>query len=180
MSKRKIPMSCLGPAALAQIRATGYDVDKQIRKEQAGARFKKGAPAGPLNFMSRDSKFGVSAKDQRTMDGIVFDSKLEMNAYRVLRDRGVKFDRQIEFTIQERFEHDGKIIRPIKYVADFKVYALDGTPFIIDTKGMITPDCKLKLKLMLAQGNEVHCVKTLGELTTFLAEHNCLPASVNA
>lgn len=169
-------MSCLGPAALAQIRATGYDVDKQIQKEQAGARFKKGGVAGaPLNFMSRDSKFGVSAKDQRTMDSIVFDSKLEMNAYRTLRELGVKFDRQIEYTIQERFKHDGKVIRPIKYVADFKVYSASGEGFILDTKGMITPDCRLKIKLLLAQGHVVNLISTLTELHKFLVGHGCIP-----
>lgn len=109
------------------------------------------------------------------MDGIVFDSKLEMNAYRMLRDYGVKFDRQVEFVLQEGFytpapEH--KHIRPIKYVADFKIYTPSGT-FIVDTKGMITPDCKLKLKMMLSQGNPVKCIGNLGELSQFLVENGC-------
>lgn len=109
------------------------------------------------------------------MDGIVFDSKLEMNAYRVLRDYGIKFDRQVEFTLQEGFytpPPDRKHVRPIKYVADFRVYT-PGGEFIVDTKGIITPDCKLKLKMMLAQGNPVHCIANLRELAEFLVERGC-------
>lgn len=168
--KRKIPMSCLGPAALAQIRATGYDVDKQIAREQAGKRL-----SGLSVLIPRDNKYGVSVKDERTMDGIVFASKLEMNAYRYLRDLGVVFERQIPFVLMDGFEHAGKKVQPIRYVCDFKVRANDGQEFIIDTKGVITADCKLKLKLMLSQGHEVHCVGSVNAIAQFLHEHNCIP-----
>ena len=172
--KRKIPMSCLGPRALEQIRAAGYDVDRQIARERSGSRKLAGAP---MSFLSRDSKYGVSKKDDRTLDGIVFDSKLEMNAYRYLRDLGVAFERQIPFVLMEGFEHEGKKVQPIRYVCDFQVKSLDGTSFIVDTKGVITPDCRLKLKLMLSLGHKVHCVGSVAALAAFLHEHNCIPVT---
>lgn len=170
-SKRRIPLSCLGPAAIAQIRATGFDVDKQIQKEQAGHRLQRPVTS-PSNF-SRDNKYGVSAKDQRTFNGIVFDSKFEMNAYRFLLERGVEFERQVEFVLQEGFRHDGKWIRPIKYIADFKVRGNAGW-HIIDTKGMMTDTFLVKKKMMLAQGHVINCIKNLGDLATFLVAHGCL------
>lgn len=169
---RGIPVSCLGPGALAQVRQQGYDVDKLLARERGGSRGKSKGVNVAASFLSRDNKFGVSAKDQRTLDGIVFDSKLEMNAYRFLKERGITFTRQVEFIIQEKFQHEGRCIRPIKYLADFCIEQSDGGRLIVDTKGMITPDCKLKLKLLLAQGVVVHCVGSLTELAKLLVEQN--------
>lgn len=163
-------MSCLGPKALDQIRATGYDVDKQIAREQAGKRAR-----GLSVLIPRDNKYGVSAKDERTLDGIVFASKLEMNAYRYIRDLGVVFERQVPFVLMEGFEHSGKKVLPIRYVCDFVVQANDGQKFIIDTKGVLTAECRLKLKLMLSLGHVVHCVRSVGAIAQFLHEHNCVP-----
>ena len=42
---------------------------------------------------------------------------------------------------------------------------------MIDMKGAITKECRIKLKLMLAQGHFVHCLKTVGELLQFLMDH---------
>lgn len=166
-------MRYLGEAAREQLRKQGYDVDGQLRKEQAAANRKSGRSSP--EFLRRDSKYGVSAKDMRTLDGICFDSKFEMNAYRMMRDGEVTFDRQVEFVLQPRFEADGKVIRPIKYEVDFLVYALDGKRYLVDTKGVTTREFLLKQKMMLAQGHRVHCIKTLGALMVFLMEHDCYP-----
>jgi len=102
-------------------------------------------PAGKTN------KFNVSKKEDRTTDGIVFDSKQEMLVYQWLKESGVKMERQITYELQPRFELNGVKYRPIEYRADFRVL-VDGptgpVEYVIDVKGMRLPDYKLKLKMM--------------------------------
>ena len=87
-------------------------------------------------------KYNVSAADDRTCDGITFDSKKEMKYYQKLKlekEAGEVLDiwRQIPF----RFPDD-------KYVCDFVVFRKDGTIDVVDVKGYRTPEYKRKVKLM--------------------------------
>ena len=170
MSKlRRVPLSCLGPKAIDQLRRQGFDVDTQLQREQkARARW-----LGLIHpdVVTRMHKYGVSAKDQRTLDGIVFDSKLEMHAYRLLQERGISFRRQVEFELSPAFQHEGRAVRSIRYVADFELRGAPDSPHLVDMKGMLTKECRLKLKLMLAHGHVVHCLKSAGELLQFLMDH---------
>lgn len=91
-----------------------------------------------------------------TVDGIVFDSKVEAEYYELLKlekgTGGVKdFDIQPVFELQPKYTHEGKTIQPIKYIADFTVYNSDGTVEIVDIKGMETPVFKLKAKMFRYQ-----------------------------
>ena len=54
--------------------------------------------------------------------------------------------RQVKFTLQDKFQYRGKIIRAIEYVADF-VYEADGL-IIEDVKGYRTPEYKIKAKML--------------------------------
>lgn len=86
------------------------------------------------------------------IDDIQFDSKAEGEYYKILRQQLLNneikdFSLQPEFELQPPFEMDGKKIRAIKYIADFKVIQHDGTEQIIDIKGMETTDFKLKKKM---------------------------------
>jgi hypothetical protein len=86
------------------------------------------------------------------IDGIAFDSKIEGEYYRHLKqqqeDGKIKeFELQPIFTLQEGFRKNGKYYRPILYIADFKVYDNDGSIQIIDVKGFETADFKIKRKL---------------------------------
>lgn len=159
-SKRRIPLSCLGPAALQQLRAAGFAVDQQLQREQAAVRRKQDTGV-PFN------KFGVSAREQRTLDGIVFASKLEMTVYRFLKINSIPFTRQPEIVLQEAFEHEGKKIRPVRYIGDFEV-KLGDVSYLIDTKGVRTPLFAMKEKLLLRMGRPVCCIQSIGQLLTLL------------
>lgn len=58
-------------------------------------------------------------------DGIIFDSELEMRYYRdVIKPKYLSgeisyYELQKKYILQEKFEHNGKSVLPITYVADF-------------------------------------------------------------
>lgn len=99
------------------------------------------------------SKYHVSAKEARTYDGIVFDSKAEMEYYRdvVLPKYHTgeieSFELQKPFVLQPGFRRDGKSVRAITYVCDFYLIYKEGHTEVIDVKGMATPEAKLKRKM---------------------------------
>lgn len=99
----------------------------------------------------RNSKY--NAKKTET-DGIRFDSALEGKYYLHLKELQAKgevtrFEMQPSFILQEGFtDAYGVKHYPIKYVADFLVYySGDRPPVVVDVKGMVTTDFKLKRKL---------------------------------
>lgn len=101
------------------------------------------------------NKYRVSAKEARTYDNIVFDSKAEMEYYRDVVLPGVaakeikSYELQKSFLLQPGFEHGFKKERSIKYVCDFYIKYKNGKTDVIDIKGMPTPEAKLKRKLFL-------------------------------
>lgn len=84
---------------------------------------------------------------------IKFDSKKEKafftgSLYPLLKTRFIKdLELQPVFELQPKYKKDGKTIRAIKYIADFKVTYADGDVRIYDVKGMRTEIFKLKSKL---------------------------------
>ena len=85
-------------------------------------------------------------------DGITFDSKDESLYYQALKDMknngSIKdFELQPKFLLQEGFEKDGKKYKPIKYIADFRVINNNDSFYVVDIKGMLTTEFKIKLKL---------------------------------
>lgn len=101
------------------------------------------------------SKYNVDTKDteKRTHDGIVFDSVMEMKFYRdvlcPLVESGdvVYYELQKPYELQPKFEHDGKKVNPITYVADFFIRYKDGHEEVVDTKGCPDSSALLKRKL---------------------------------
>lgn len=88
------------------------------------------------------------------IDGITFDSLIESRFYTYLKDQKknghVKsFDLQPEFILLDKYKHNGKIIQPIKYKADFRVIWNDGSEWIVDIKGgdNLTQEFRLKKKM---------------------------------
>lgn len=92
---------------------------------------------------------------QTIVDGITFHSKKEASYYsnlKLLQKTGevITFDHQISFTLFEGFKLNGKsIMRPVKYILDFKVKYKSGETKYIDTKGYLTPLAQVKLKWMM-------------------------------
>ena len=104
------------------------------------------------------SKYNVDAdKAKRTYDGIVFDSVLEMKYYRdvvlpLARSGEIThYELQKEYTLQPKYIHDGKSIRPITYVADFYIEYADGRTEVVDTKGCADSVAKIKRKMFMYQ-----------------------------
>ena len=106
-----------------------------------------------MNYIER-SKFNVT-KDisKRSHNGTVFDSVLEMRYFRDVLcpkvDSGdiVSYELQKPYELQPKFSRCGKIVLPIKYVADFFIVYNDGHEEVIDTKGCPDSVALLKRKL---------------------------------
>lgn len=100
------------------------------------------------------TKFNVDKDvDGRSMDGIVFDSALELRYYRdvllPLVESGdvVEYELQRPYELQPKFVHDGRTVQAIKYVADFYIKYADGHEEVIDIKGFADATALLKRKL---------------------------------
>ncbi|MEG1563294.1 MAG: DUF1064 domain-containing protein [Oscillospiraceae bacterium] len=100
------------------------------------------------------TKFNVSKDiEKRTLNGIVFDSRLEMRFFRDVvlpkMESGeiINYELQVPYILQPKFIYNGKSIQPIKYVADFVLTHPDNHLEIIDTKGMPDSVAKLKRKM---------------------------------
>lgn len=105
---------------------------------------------------TRRNKFGVSPKEERTVDGIVFDSKKEAKRYVALRDMqtlGIITDlkMQVPFEWQSTHESIGgsgdTLITKHKYVADF-TYFENGEWVVEDVKGTRTAEYKRKKRIV--------------------------------
>ena len=103
------------------------------------------------------------------VDGIKFDSEMESHYYiylKQLKEIGevVDFVLQPTYLLQEGFNLNGKRIRPITYKADFKVIYKDGHEEVIDVKGKITEEFKIKRKMLLYRYRNItfKCVQERG------------------
>lgn len=111
----------------------------------------------------RYSKYGAV---KTTYDGITFDSKLEANRYlelKALESKGFisGLELQKEFELQPKFrDNQGKLQRPIKYIADFVYYDEEGNYIAEDTKGFETPEFKIKKKMFLFKYPDVKFIMT--------------------
>lgn len=97
------------------------------------------------------SKYNVDKDiEARTLDGITFDSALEMKYYRdvllpcVESGEIVRWERQKKYELQPGFVRKGKKVLPVTYVADFYMEYADGRTEVIDIKGV--PDAKAVIK----------------------------------
>ena len=100
------------------------------------------------------TKFNVDKDvNGRSIDGIVFDSALELRYYRdvllPLVESGdvVEYELQKPYELQPKFVHDGRTVQAIKYVADFYIKYADGHEEVIDIKGFADATALLKRKL---------------------------------
>lgn len=130
----------------------------------------------------RGSRIVVSAKERRTMDGIVFDSMWEMRVYDHLKKAFGKraFHLQPIFELQPGFvSNEGKKIRPIQYHADFLFgrkrrkpdSALTDKHVVIDAKGMQDAVFKMKRKMfMYHYGHTLHMPSRVRDLAPLVKE----------
>lgn len=123
----------------------------------------------------KQGRYKVSAKEKRTVDGIVFDSMLEANHYTWFQ-KNFKGDLQLqpEFLLQPKFRNvEGKVIQPIKYKADFLLgpprldieAPLDELNVVIDSKGHLTEVFRIKAKLFqFKYNNKIWTAKNYKQL----------------
>lgn len=103
-------------------------------------------------------------------NGIKFDSKLELNIYKEIIDKGLKVELQPKYLLQEKFVLNGKAFRPIYYIADFKLF-INNEEYIIDAKGMETQVFKIKAKMFAKiYQKEIIKIKSLKQFKEWLGE----------
>ena len=116
----------------------------------------------PLNFYissNRYGKYSVSSPDRRTMDGIVFDSRMEMLRYadlKLLEKAGEirELSIQPKYELLEGFVRRGKNYLPIHYIGDFLYYDVKKKRKVVeDVKGVETEVFKIKQKLFAYRHN---------------------------
>jgi len=96
-----------------------------------------------------EGKYGIAPKSQRTLDGLLFASKGEMQRWAelLILERAGEIShlcRQIPFSI------DVNGVHICRYFADFQYRTRGGSLVTEDWKGYRTPAYRLKKKLMLA------------------------------
>lgn len=101
-----------------------------------------------------------------TVDGIVFASKKEANRYSelLLEKRAglvLEIELQPRFVLQEGYRDPltMKWVRPIVYIADFRVVYADHRVVVIDTKGFRTKEYRIKKKLFRRRYPEIDFVE---------------------
>lgn len=86
----------------------------------------------------RSNKYGVAPKAERTLDGIVFDSKGEMGRWAVL----LLLQKSGEISCLSRQAHYSLEVNGIhicNYIADFRYLSKTGELIVEDWKGVKTP-----------------------------------------
>lgn len=117
----------------------------------------KQARAMGIDLGPKQSKYHAR---KTIINGIKFDSKHEADYYceLLLRKQAGEitcFEMQPEYILQESYKRDGKTVRAIKYIADFKVYYPDGRVEVVDCKGVRTKEYLLKKKMLLKQNPDM-------------------------
>lgn len=121
------------------------------------------------------NKYKVSPVEERTWNGRVYASKLEMNFHKELMNhfREDQVHLQVVFELQPAFHmsFDKDLRRPIRYISDFVIgekpdgLALHPGSVVIDSKGMRTPQFNILKKLFeYATGSPLWILKSVKKL----------------
>ena len=81
------------------------------------------------------------------VDGLKFDSKLEMYCFNMLKQFGIDFEFQVKIVLVDKFRYNGKAIREITLIVDF-ILENKGIKYYVDTKGFATDKSTIKYKLL--------------------------------
>ena len=118
----------------------------------------------PAERQKRTQKYGNT---KVTDAGLVFDSKAEHKRWQylsMLERAGEIRDLRMQvafYLIPEQVGPSGKRHRPTRYLADFVYLDRDGLQVVEDVKGALTPEFRLKRKLMLhVHGVEIQEVRS--------------------
>lgn len=126
----------------------------------------------------------------------MFDSVLEMKFYRDVilpkMESGeiIYYELQKKYILQDGFEHDGKRVLPITYIADFYIEYSDGRIEVIDIKGCPDTTAKIKRKLFWYKYPDINyqwktyvkkfggwgCYDEFNRLRREAKRRNCIPS----
>jgi len=82
-------------------------------------------------------------------NGVKFDSKLEYSLFQIIPSI-FEVERQVKFSLLDKFTFYEKAIRQIDYIADF-VINRNGHRYVIDAKGIKTDVFAMKEKMFIAK-----------------------------
>jgi hypothetical protein len=140
--------SLIGGAASRERR-----LNKKLKLEALHRETENHVPSCRCKACVQLNKYGISPREERTLNGQLYDSKLEMRYAAKLemlkqaivwKDRVTDIKRQVGIPL----EVNGNLIST--YRADFVVTYADGRVEIHETKGLETPEWKIKEKLFRA------------------------------
>ena len=99
------------------------------------------------------NKKGKYGNKKIEVDGVKFDSKLEMFCYNLFKNNELDFDFQKTITLIDKFKYNGESIRAITMIVDF-VLNVNDIVYYIDSKGFPTEVSKIKYKMLKNQLKE--------------------------
>lgn len=110
------------------------------------------------------------------VDGIKFDSKLELYLYNKLKENNLDFDFQVKEVLIPKFRFRIENIRAIEMRVDF-LLRFNERKIYIDTKGFATAEAKIKYKMLKNKYKEdvdveVVWLKTQKEVNSFIISLN--------
>lgn len=122
---------------------------------------------------AKGSKYGNKKVE---VDGIKFDSRLELYCYELLKQFNIDFEFQTRIELVPKFRYNSENIRAITIIVDF-VINVNGTLIYVDTKGLPTEVSKIKYKMLRyhlkEQGNtDVVWLKNKKEVLSFINKIN--------
>lgn len=95
----------------------------------------------------RLNKVGKYRNKKTVVDGVKFDSKLELYCYELLKQNNIHFSFQYKVELVPKFKYNQENIRAITMVVDFVIY-IDNSEIYVDTKGLATETSKIKYKML--------------------------------
>lgn len=117
----------------------------------------------------KTNKYHVSDAPDRTIDGICFDSRAEMNRYLELlmcQRTGLISDleRQVVYELVPKYvRRDGSKCRGITYRADFRYLDLKANRIVVeDVKGALTEAYRIKRTLLLYRYPDLNFIEVRG------------------
>ena len=127
------------------------DINAPLSKKRTGKKSHKQVQE-EIYKDKKKNKYNVSKKEDRTYNGIVYMSKLEMK-YRKYLDTLVMAGEVQKIKEQYEFKLFVKEKLVCKYLCDFFVTYMDGRKEYVDVKGMKTATYRLKKKFVEAEFN---------------------------
>lgn len=117
--------------------------------------------------MKRGARIRVSSPEERSLDGITFASKAEMQRYaelKIMEKAGIIKDLELqpEFILQDAFIWRNKKFNKIVYRADFRYLDLTTNRIVVEdvkAKTFLTEVYKLKKKMLLKRYPDLNFVE---------------------